>query len=170
METTYRKSPLGSEEIAQRKLQLPPRLRSLLIMVDGKRSVTDLAKLSPVPVDEALGALLSHGLIEPQPLAARSGSGGGSSSRSATAGPPTTAPTEAPATEVPVPDFPALRRDAARQLIDLTGPMGESLAIKMESAASFQALKPMLQMAAQLVKNTRGRQAAQDFLTRFDPA
>lgn len=40
----YDKTPKGREEIATRKYQLAPRLRSLLVMVDGKQSKNDLLK------------------------------------------------------------------------------------------------------------------------------
>ena len=40
----YVKTPLGSEEIKNRKLHLAPRLRAMLIMVDGRKSVAALKK------------------------------------------------------------------------------------------------------------------------------
>jgi hypothetical protein len=40
----YDKTEKGREEVATRKYQLAPRMRSLLVMVDGKQSVNDLLK------------------------------------------------------------------------------------------------------------------------------
>lgn len=40
----YDKTPKGREEIATRKFQLAPRMRSLLVMVDGKQNKSDLLK------------------------------------------------------------------------------------------------------------------------------
>lgn len=40
----YDKTDKGREEIATRKYQLAPRLRSLLVLIDGKQTVTDLLK------------------------------------------------------------------------------------------------------------------------------
>lgn len=40
----YDKTPKGREEITTRKYQLAPRMRSLLVMVDGKQSKNDLLK------------------------------------------------------------------------------------------------------------------------------
>ena len=42
--TIYDKSDKGREEIATRKYQLPSRMRTLLVMVDGKQTVDDLLK------------------------------------------------------------------------------------------------------------------------------
>ena len=84
MKTIYRKTAKGSEAIANRQSGLGPRHRSLLIMIDGKRSVAELA-----PVGSALGdvadliqALQAEGLIEalnapaPAPAAPAAGAQG----------------------------------------------------------------------------------------------
>lgn len=44
MNMMFRKTPKGEEEIGTRALNLPVKLRSLLIAVDGKKSSEDLAK------------------------------------------------------------------------------------------------------------------------------
>lgn len=152
METIYRKSALGNQEITQRSLGLPPRLRSLLIMIDGRRNAEQLAALSPVPVSDALDSLLKQGLVEQAGVAAE-------------APPKPSAPKAAPAQRAPA--LETQRRDAARALTDLVGPLGEALAIKLEKAPSLDAMQPLLVLAQQVVRNTRGAQAAQDFAQRF---
>lgn len=65
MSTIYRKTAKGQAEIETRAMRLPPKLRMLLIVVDGKRSVADLAPLvggDPMPL---LETLLAAGVIEP---------------------------------------------------------------------------------------------------------
>ncbi len=61
----YVKSPLGVEEIQNRNLPLAPRLRTMLIMVDGRKSVAalkeDAAKFG-CP-DDFIETLLAVGLI-----------------------------------------------------------------------------------------------------------
>ena len=42
--SVFEKTDKGREEIATRKYQLPPRLRSLLVMVDGKQTKAQLLK------------------------------------------------------------------------------------------------------------------------------
>lgn len=67
------KTAAGVEEIATRARRLPPRLRTLLILVDGRRSVRHLADTVAAPaVGEALAELAGLGLItaaKPPPLA-----------------------------------------------------------------------------------------------------
>jgi hypothetical protein len=46
-DAVYAKTPQGSDEVATRRHGLAMRVRQLLILVDGRRSVTDLAKLVP---------------------------------------------------------------------------------------------------------------------------
>ncbi len=64
-EQIYVKTPLGIEEIQTRKLQLAPRLRTMLIMIDGKKTasmlVEDAAKFG-CPAD-FLDSLEMAGLI-----------------------------------------------------------------------------------------------------------
>ena len=65
MPTVYRKTTKGAAEIATRANHLAPRLRSALIVVDGKRSSAELVKLIPGSGEEALLTLLKAGYIEP---------------------------------------------------------------------------------------------------------
>ena len=62
----YAKTSKGRDEIATRKACLPARLRSLLLMIDGQRSLTALASaLGPVEQMNAHAAvLLEGGLVE----------------------------------------------------------------------------------------------------------
>ena len=49
----YDKTDKGREEIATRKYQIPPRLRSLLVMIDGRRSLDSLlSNFSAIGVTE----------------------------------------------------------------------------------------------------------------------
>jgi len=62
----YRKSEKGLAEIGDRKLKLPPRLRTMLILVDGERPEfmlkEDGQRMGAPP--DALAQLLAAGLIE----------------------------------------------------------------------------------------------------------
>jgi hypothetical protein len=64
MTTIYRKTAKGLDEIQSRAHHLPLRLRGALILVDGQRSVDDLAKLVPGDVASALQQLLDSGFID----------------------------------------------------------------------------------------------------------
>ena len=62
------KTAAGVEEIATRARRLPPRLRTLLILVDGRRGGSELAGLvEDISVGEALAELAGQGLITPMP-------------------------------------------------------------------------------------------------------
>ena len=60
------KTAAGHEEIARRDRRLPTRLRTLLILADGRRSVQALAEATVGfgPVDEPLRHLVTLGLIQ----------------------------------------------------------------------------------------------------------
>jgi hypothetical protein len=161
MATIYRKTAKAQEEIDTRAHRLVPRLRTALILVDGRRSDDELRKMIMLQADETLGALLAQGFIEvageveaPRPR-------------------PAAAPV-AHAAGVPVPAvaapsgkaFEQQRRGAVRAFTDLVGPMGEVLAMKMEKARSADELRPLLETARQIIANSRGGSSAAQFAER----
>ncbi|MCU0969099.1 MAG: hypothetical protein MUF03_09815 [Rubrivivax sp.] len=159
MSTIHRKSAKGQAEIETRAHRLPPRLRSVLVMVDGRRSDDEFARLLPQAAD-ALARLRAEGFIEPvaeAPAAPRA------------AVPPTaSAPPPGPPPQAPASlPFDELKRQAVRQLIDLVGPLGEGVAMRIEKARRPEELAPLLATAAQLVANVRGARAGADFAARF---
>ena len=64
MATIYRKTAKGHSEIETRAHRLSPRLRSALILIDGRRSDDEVRKLSPQQADETLQLLVEQGFIE----------------------------------------------------------------------------------------------------------
>jgi hypothetical protein len=158
MATIYRKTAKGVQEIETRALKLAPRFRSLLILVDGRRSDEELMRLVATAGDQALVALAEGGFIEaigmtadPEP-AARA---------------PAAPVRPSPAPAAPPDRLEQRRREAVRQLLDLVGPMGEAIALKLERAATLEDFRALLVTAAQIVANTRGRQVATDFYQRY---
>ena len=157
MATIHRKSAKGVAEIETRAHRLAPRLRSLLILVDGRKSDDDLARLMP-QADGGLAQLLADGFIEPAAVPVTP------------ARPPERPAPSATATDAAqrtAADLPALQRLAVRQLTELVGPLGEGLALRIEKARTFEELQPLLATAEQVITNTRGRQAAADFAARL---
>lgn len=153
MPLIYRKTAKGLSEIETRANRLPPRLRSALIVVDGKRNLAELRPLILQP-DETLAALAEQGFIE--------------AIREAAPPPPPPAAAPAPAASAGhASDFEQTRRAAVRALNDLLGPAAESLAIKMEKARNLGELTPLLTQGAQTVANMRGRSTAEAFARRF---
>ena len=157
MPLIYRKTAKGLTEIETRAHRLPPRLRSALIVVDGKRDVAELRPMILAQPEETLQALAEQGFIEvvgetapPPPPPPPP--------------PPAKAPAAAPAAAG---DFELTRRAAVRALNDLLGPAAESLSMKMEKARNLGELMPLLAQAAQSVAAMRGRAAAEAFAPRF---
>lgn len=65
MSIVFAKSTRGQQEIQQRSGELTPRVRRLLILVDGKRSVDELRQAFPADdLTHSLGLLEETGLIE----------------------------------------------------------------------------------------------------------
>jgi hypothetical protein len=155
MATIFRKTAKGVDEIATRANRLVPRLRTALILVDGMRSQAELGKLIAQNADETLRELIRQGYIEATAVADAPG-------KSVRAAAP---PTEHG--ELEGSSFAKFRADAVRAFNDLTGPTGESLAIKMEKASTREQLGPLLQTAYQIIGNARGAQAAIEFKARF---
>ncbi len=98
IEQIYTKTPLGIDEVENRKLNLAPRLRTMLIMIDGRKAVSVL-KESAIKFgcpEDFIESLEAAGLI------AKLG---------AAVGTPAQAPATAPAPTVPV--VPSVIGDAA---------------------------------------------------------
>ncbi len=156
MATTYRKTPKGFAEVETRAHRLTPRIRNVLILLDGVRTLDSLRAMVNQGLDENIQLLLDGDFIEPavvperQRLAPR---------------PEPTPPPRAP--DAPGADFLAVRRDVVRVVNEQLGPVGENVAIKMERAQSAAELRPLLATASQLIQSVGGAQAAQAFRERF---
>ncbi|MBX3659575.1 MAG: hypothetical protein KF740_14180 [Ramlibacter sp.] len=62
--TVFAKTEAGQMEIKTRALGLSPKLRSVLIMVDGHRTGADLAALTGPDLDAVVGQLVAQGCVE----------------------------------------------------------------------------------------------------------
>ncbi|MDO9071986.1 MAG: hypothetical protein Q7U73_01875 [Rubrivivax sp.] len=163
MPTLFRKTAKGQTEIETRAHRLTPRLRALLILVDGKRDAAALGMLVQ-QADNLVEELLAQGFVEalpeaqapppPVPLPV------------APAAKPNAAPAPKAPSSVSV-DFDTLRRNAVRALNDELGPAAETIAIRLERARSMAELRPLLVQAAQAVANMRGRSAAEAYAAKF---
>jgi D-serine deaminase-like pyridoxal phosphate-dependent protein len=156
MPTIYAKTADGQNEIETRIRRIPPRLRSALILVDGKRSDDELGRLFQ-QADETLRVLLDAGLIE---VSARS------TARSAPRE-PVPEPAAAKAVAMSPSEFKTLRHEAVRAVNDLLGPQAETLALKLERAGDMAQLREPLERAVAYIANARGGSAAAQFATRF---
>lgn len=179
MPTVYRKSAKGLSEIETRAHRLPPRLRSALILVDGKRSDDDLRAMLSQQAEETLAALAAEGFIEevavvaPAPAAASrkvAVAAGDSSVFPISSGAAPTLPPGVPSTlavSIPPSELASRKRDATRAINDLLGPMGESLSLKIEKARTGEEFRQVLEAALPIIASARGRSEATAFAARF---
>jgi hypothetical protein len=159
MATIFRKTDKGQTEVETRAHRLSPRLRSALILVDGKRSSDELRKLIHQQADETLAALSEQGFIEIAAVSAAP-----APAASATAGESRAAGASSSGSPR---DFDGLRRQLVRDFTELTGPLGEAMAIRLEKAGDRQALRNLLAAAGEYVIGVRGASTANDFVQRY---
>ena len=162
MASVYRKTEKGLAEIETRAHRLAPRLRSALIMVDGKRNDDELRKLILSDPDGALKSLLDEGYVEvisitpqrPAPPPPPAPEAGAAAAQAAAAG------------QRALDD---VRKKAIRMLMERVGPIAEAVAMKMEKAHNWEELRHSLEIAQDILRNTRGNTAANEFGERFLP-
>ncbi len=160
----YRKTQKGLIEIETRAARLPPRLRSALIIIDGKRNDLELAALM-VQGAESLATLAQQGFIEALPARSHT------QPRTATAG---VAPAAKPlaaktAVAASAPNaFETRRRQILRAFTDCVGPAGDGLAIKLEKAKTLDEFRAHLHHAVNMVTSLRGRGQGEAFAASLD--
>jgi hypothetical protein len=148
----YQKSAKGLEAIGSRQHGLGPKLRSTLILVDGKRGFEELARLSAAlgEAEQLLGQLLAEGFIEE------------ASASLAAAAPPAALARDAGAPTATL-SLPQAQRFAVRRLTDVLGPTAEELCMRIESARNLQEFSIAVTRAEQIVREFRGAETAAAF-------
>lgn len=186
MTTVYRKSSKGQQEIETRANRLGPRLRTALILVDGRRSDADLRALIQLEADATLLALLEGGYIEvvsagpvatpvvaaavqapratlPSPAAPAGAAVPAATGVAAAPG----APAVAAAPQINPAAIADRRRLAVRHLTDNLGPMAEDLALRIEKTRSWPELRAELELGRTVLARARGGAAAARFAAQF---
>lgn len=150
----FAKTAKGLAEITARSGTVSMGARRVLIMVDGKRTVADLAPLArPGEIGAILEQLEAQGLVQ--------------IAQGAPA--PTQAGTQADAHDDLAEDrlvasFEAIKRRAVRDLSDRLGPDSEVIAMRIEQCRTTEDLRQRLHEAERLVAGLLGDAKAQDFL------
>jgi hypothetical protein len=154
---TYQKSPKGAQAIATRDHTLGMKLRSVLILVDGKKSFDDLLRMAGGlgNADDLLGQLFEQGYIEPV--------GGTVAAQPApAAAAPAAAPAAAQPAHPPVPLAEA-KRFAVRRLTDILGPTGEVLCLRIEGAKNAADFMQAIKAAEKVLRDFGGAALAERF-------
>lgn len=154
------KTAKALQELRQRTFGLNPRVRQILILIDGRRAYHELARMMPAEeLAHCVRMLEEQGFVRRAPEA-----GAQTAGARAQAAPPSaaTAPSAAP----PQADLQALRRRVVRLLLDATGPHGDELALRLERSRSLDELRALIPAAASVVEAVAGRGASASFLER----
>ena len=152
----FDKTDKGREEIATRKYQLPTRLRTLLVMVDGKQSDEELLKkVSGIGLtQESISELLDHGFIQLAPA-------------------PVEAPVAQAASEsLSLPEgqsqFQAIYQFYTETIKSTIGLWGYTLQLKVEKAASIEDFRALRDPYLEAVLKAKGKEIARSVRTRLD--
>lgn len=145
MQAIYVKTTKGQEEVATRAFQLPSRVRSLLVMVDGKSSAEQLIANTAALGDSAafFSMLVEGGFIE------------------AVAG---SAPAAAGAAAENVKSPPKeLVRKVCHMVTDILGPGGDSLTLRLEKAASLEEFAKHVEQCRIVIDSAAGKKKGDQF-------
>ena len=159
MSRIHRKTPKGLHEIETRSHGLTARMRSALILVDGRRSDETIIQLLGPKAGDLLVELAWQNYIERVDPAGLSSTRPLPSLRRPAAGASWSSPSLLTRLNVEGASLMRLRQQAARRLTDRLGPFAQSLAQRMEEADSAQDLEPLLEKAAVLTHNMLGAEA-----------
>lgn len=154
--TLFVKTDQGRDALTSRPPGLGPRVRTLLIMVDGKRPVAELDKLAGGEGSAAplLEQLVAAGWVAPVQ--------GATVETSATVAAAAEAPAAEAVTLPPLP-FSEARRMMVRFLNDQLGPMGEPLAMRLEACKTPVDLLTVLPRIRDGLSNLKGPATLQRF-------
>jgi hypothetical protein len=175
----YKKTDKGQAEIESAARQLPQRLRTVLVLVDGKRSEADLQQMLAAATPQVLQSLLDDGYIAqapaPAPVAARRAA----PARVPAATPPAE-PTDSSFKSSGMPSrFDIASRpeheeatDKQRDQIERSlrralGPTADSMIVTVRQARTVRELVDVLKTAQRVIANARGKDIADEFASRY---
>lgn len=143
----YQKTDTGSQALAARSPALTPRLRSLLILVDGKRTCPELMQVAQALGDgeQLLAQLLALGFMQARAPAA---------------------PVAEPAATTAPPSglsLPQAQRLAVRKLTDLLGPTAEEVCMRIEATRTPQEFAVAIERAEEMLRRVAGPRKAAEF-------
>jgi len=158
-DTRYRKTGSGTDAIATRHPGLAARQRSLLILVDGRRTAGELAMLTAAfgDTEELLQALLSQGFIEAVDQV-----------HAVPSGPAPLASAPAPLVAAAAVPLAKARSLASRRLIDLLGPGASELCVKLEATRTAEEFRGTLRRVEGILREVVGSQRATQFVNEVE--
>lgn len=153
--TVYAKTDIGHEEITSRTRRVPARVRTMLIMVDGRRSVAELLNNSPAPAESQahLEALVEGGFIAPV--------GAAVAAAASIAG--------ASATPPPAGDLDEARRVVSRMLMEMIGPEADFFTGRVDDAGSMGDLLDEARKLRKMIADSFSARKAEQFWETVGP-
>jgi hypothetical protein len=159
----YDKTTKGKEEIATRKYQLAPRLRTLLVLIDGRRTEEELLRnVAGLGLGaSALAELLEHGHIV---LATSYAS---LAEEPAPAELPSAEPAQAPE-PAQIAQFQSIYDFYNKTIKNTIGLRGFTLQLKVEKASSVAELRELRHPYIEAVQKARGSETAAALARQLD--
>jgi len=165
--TIFDKTDKGRDEIATRAHRLAPRLRTLLVLVDGKQSDDELLKkVSGIGLnEESITELLNGGFIKQTSIV--------------DTGIPAAAPTASPQTTEPASNTEPVPQEGQNQFLEIyhfytetiksaIGLRGYALQLKVEKAASVDEFRALRQPYLDAVLKAKGLEMELSLRLRLD--
>lgn len=163
----FDKTEKGRAEIATRNYHLAPRLRTLLVLVDGKQSKEDLLKkVNGIGLgEESIEELVKGGFIEIMSAAATL-----AAEPAPTAVPEKAAAPSSPETILPEGEnqFQAIYHFYTETIKSTIGLRGYGLQLKVEKAASIDDFRALRQPYLEAVLKAKGNEMARSLRSRLD--
>lgn len=150
LDTVLRKTPAGTEAIKTRDRALTPKMRMLLIMVDGSKTGAELLK-AIASADDAL-QLLNELVV------------GGYAEKTAITKPTVVPVAAQPPSAAPDETLKISIRRATRLLEDMLGPNAVDLCLQLERCTSHAQLTAKITELARIVAAMRSERKAAEFL------
>lgn len=151
----YAKTAKGVAEVNSRSGAVSLAARRVLIMIDGRRTITELAPLARAG---EISAIIEQ--LEAQGFVHRAQAG----AAVAPALPPAPEASEELGEDRLFANFEAVKRRAVRELSDRLGPDAEVMAVRIEHCRGTEELRQRLHEAERLVAGMLGDAHAQEFL------
>lgn len=174
----HRKTARGHAEIESTERSLPPRLRTVLVLVDGKRSDEAVLAMIAATTPDVLRDLRTLGMIEPAPAAVATTPAARPTSGERRAGDSRFEPSRFEPSRMPSrfdvathgDDEPATdhqRDQIERSLKRALGPTADGLVHSVRRAKTVRDLMDVLSTAQRAIANARGQDMADEFASRY---
>ncbi len=163
--TLLRKTQLGLTSLKERDRALDQKSRTLLILIDGNKTVAELSKFSadPTQIPKILQTLLEAGLVSSGETGLEAKSSAEATLVAKAIPPPTQQANLVNVIEEPI-DFKASVRKASRALENLLGPSSDVLCLQIEKCKTMAELVAKVQDLRAVVATLRSPKKADEFI------